>query len=279
MRKRWTVVTELAFWLSLANLLFVRVWVELLSFTPSNTFYMRQLPQPVHYLAAILGVLLLGGSLGGLALWVRSRRSRRLTLAMAGLKVFLFILVANQLRLAVSTMIPSLYPWLRQPLLGRIGWTGVALAGILGCVLLGWIAWRYRGRWISAVTLAVYLAWPLIPLNFGQALWKYRHAPAWARDQQPPRRSEPRGESGKAGAYRVVWVLFDEWDYRLTFEDRPPDLAMPELAALAGESVVARHAYTTGSDTGESIPSLVTGQQIATLAARGEGDAGGHARA
>ncbi len=263
----------MVFSLSLANLLFVRVWVELLTFTPSNTFFMRQLPQPVHYLAAVIGVLLLGGILGGLSIWVRSRRSRRLTVAMTGLKVLLIILVANQLRLAVSTMIPALYPWLRQPLLGRIGWTGIALAGIVGCVLLVWIVSLYRGRWISGVTLVVFVAWPLVPLNFGQALWRSQHAPQLARDGKSPMGGGPRGDGLKDGVSRVVWVLFDEWDYRLTFEDRPPDLAMPELAALAGESLTARRAYTTGSDTTVSIPSLVTGQEIGSLAALGDDDA------
>jgi hypothetical protein len=71
----------------------------------------------------------------------------------------------------------------------------------------------------------------------------------------------------------VVWVLFDEWDYRLTFEDRPPDLAMPELEALAGESVVARRAYTAGAYTDVSIPSLVTGQEIGSLVAVSDDDA------
>jgi hypothetical protein len=271
--KKWSVIKELTFSLSLANLLFVRVWVELLTFTPANTFFMRQLPQPVHYLAAVSGVLLLGGSLGGLSVWVRSRRSRSLAVAMTGLKVLLSILVANQLRLAVSTMIPGLRPWLNHSLLVRLGWTGITLVGIVACILLWRIALLYRGRWISGVTLVVFIAWPLVPLNFGQALWRSQHPPQLALLGKPPTRGEPRGDGLKDGVSRVVWVLFDEWDYRLTFEDRPRDLAMPELEALAGESLVARRAYTTSSDTSVSLPSLVTGQEIGSLAAVGDDDA------
>jgi hypothetical protein len=270
---RWAVARELALALSWANLLFVRVWVELLTFTPSNTFYMRQLPQTVHYLAAVAGVLLLGGILGALSLWARSRRSGRVTLAMTWFRVVLAILIANQLRLAVSTMIPALYPWLRQPLLGRIGWTGLALAGIFGCVLLGRIVLRYRGRWISGVTLAVFLAWPLVPLNLGQALWRSKHTPQLQAPGTPPVGTDRREDAWKGGVSRVVWVVFDEWDYRLTFEDRPSDLAMPELEALAGESLVARRAYSTSSETGLSVPSLVTGREIRSLAPLGEDDA------
>jgi hypothetical protein len=270
---RWAAVRELTLSFSLANLLFVRAWVELLTFTPSDTFFMRQLPQPAHYLAAVLGVLLLGGSLGGLSVWVRSRRSRRLTAGMTGLKVLLTILVANQLRLAFSTMIPGLRPWLSHSLLVRIGWVGITLAGILGCLLLARIGLLYRGRWISGVPLVVLIAWPLVPLNFGQALWRSQHPTQLARLDKSPTRGEPRGDGLKEGVGRVVWVLFDEWDYRLTFEDRPRDLVLPELAALAGASLVARRAYTPGSYTNVSIPSLLTGQAIGSLVALSEDEA------
>jgi hypothetical protein len=272
--KKWAVVKELTFWLSLANLLFVRVWVELLTFTPANAFFMRQLPQPVHYLAAVSGVLLLGGILGGLSVWVRSRRSRSLTVAMTWLKVLLMILVANQLRRAAYAMIPGLHSWLMlQPLLARLGWTGITLVGIAGCILLGRIAALYRGRWISGIALVVFVAWPLVPLTLGQALWRSQHAPQLARLGQPHTRGDPGGDGLKDGASRVVWVLFDEWDYRLTFEDRPRDLVTPELEALAGESLAARRAYTAGSETTVSIPSLATGQVIGDLTAVGDDDA------
>ena len=265
---RWTVVKELALWLSWANLLFLRVWVELLTYTRSNVFYMRQLPLPVHYLAAVTGVLSLGAALGGLSVWADRQHSRRLTMAMDGLRLLMIVLVANQLRLALSTMIPSVYPWLRQPLLRRAGWTGIALGGIVGCSLLGRVAQHYRGRWMAGLSLLVFLAWPLVPLNLAQATWRSLHAPQLAQFGNPG----PGGAS-KGDASRVVWVLFDEWDYRLTFEDRPSDLEMPELAALARESLVAKNAYTAGADTRESIPSLVTGQKIGTLVALGANDA------
>ena len=192
---------------------------------------------------------------------------------MTGFRVVLAILIANQLRLAVSTMIPALYPWVRQPLLGRIGWTGLALTGIVASVLFGRAALRYRDRCISGVTLAVFLAWPLIPLNFGQALWRSKHTPQLPPASESSVGMEAREDAWKDGVSRVVWVLFDEWDYRLTFEDRPSDLAMPELEALAGESLVARRAYPTSSETGLSVPSLVTGREIKRLAPLGDDDA------
>ncbi|MFB3778499.1 MAG: sulfatase-like hydrolase/transferase [Bryobacteraceae bacterium] len=262
---KWGAIKELAVWFSLANLLFVRVWVELLTYTPSNTFFMRQLPQRTHYLAAAAGVLLLGGILGAIALWARSGRSGRRKAVAGVLWGLMLVLAANQLRLAISTAIPALYPWVRQPLLGRIGWGGVALAGAGAMVVLAPAAVRHRRKWISGVTFGVLVAWPLIPLNLGHALWRSLHAPQLAWDGRSPGWSGPVPDATGEAASRVVWVLFDEWDYRLSFEDRPADLAMPELDAVAGESVVARRAYTTSTETSLSVPSLVTGRRVTSL--------------
>jgi hypothetical protein len=112
----------------------------------------------------------------------------------------------------------------------------------------------------------VFLAWPLVPLTLGQALWKSKHAPQLPWDDKPTAAVKRCGDGVKGGVSRVVWVLFDEWDYRLTFEDRPSDLELPILTALASESLVAEQAYTSGSDTLVSIPSLVTGQEIGAVA-------------
>lgn len=68
---------------------------------------------------------------------------------------------------------------------------------------------------------------------------------------------------------RVVWVIFDEMDYRIAFGAGHPPL--PNFARLAARGVSATDAYSPGRDTLFSLPALLTGSAI-------EGFAIDHAR-
>ena len=78
----------------------------------------------------------------------------------------------------------------------------------------------------------------------------------------------PRGP-GAPAATRVVWIVFDELDYRLTFEDRPIWIDLPEFDALRGESFFATHAIEASSETGTALSSLLLGRPVHTGVAAG----------
>jgi hypothetical protein len=59
---------------------------------------------------------------------------------------------------------------------------------------------------------------------------------------------------------RFVWVIFDELDQRLVFEQRPGYLELPELDRLRAESVSANHAVETATFTAIALPSLISGR-------------------
>ena len=65
---------------------------------------------------------------------------------------------------------------------------------------------------------------------------------------------------GSRPAPRVIWLLFDEFDQRLAFDDRQPGVQLPELDRLRAESFVANHALQTAGWTMLAVPSLVSGQ-------------------
>ena len=48
------------------------------------------------------------------------------------------------------------------------------------------------------------------------------------------------------GQPRVVWIIFDEADYRMIFEQRPASLEMPEFDRLREESLSANNAISPG---------------------------------
>ena len=71
------------------------------------------------------------------------------------------------------------------------------------------------------------------------------------------------------GQPRVVWIIFDETDYRLAFEQPPAGLKLPEFNRLRGESVFATNAYPPGNHTLLSMPALISGQRVSDIAIKG----------
>lgn len=68
---------------------------------------------------------------------------------------------------------------------------------------------------------------------------------------------------------RVVWIIFDETDYRLSFEKRPANVRLPEFDRLRQESLDPNHAYPPSDSTVLSMPVLIAGEHF--LAARMNG--------
>jgi hypothetical protein len=98
---------------------------------------------------------------------------------------------------------------------------------------------------------------PLALILFGNGAWLwYKGALATSR---PFSRPLPAKEEGKP---RIVWVVFDELDYRLTFAERPTSLQLPEFDRLRSQSIDASRALPPGDYTHESMPSLITGRLV-----------------
>jgi len=62
---------------------------------------------------------------------------------------------------------------------------------------------------------------------------------------------------------RIVWIIFDEFDYRAAFPSRPSDLTLPEIDRLANESFFATNAHSPSGWTLKSLPALLTGKLVA----------------
>jgi len=79
---------------------------------------------------------------------------------------------------------------------------------------------------------------PFCVITFGQAIWKMTHydTSAFAAKPLAPRLPVVPNLHG------LLWVVADEWDYRLTFVDRPSSLALPEIDRLRKDSLFAERA-------------------------------------
>ncbi len=58
---------------------------------------------------------------------------------------------------------------------------------------------------------------------------------------------------------RVVWIIFDEFDQRLGFEERLPGLDLPSLDAFRNSAMVATAAHSPGFETKVAIPGMLSG--------------------
>jgi hypothetical protein len=71
-------------------------------------------------------------------------------------------------------------------------------------------------------------------------------------------------QSKKPNGYRVVWIIFDEFDYRLGFEKRPGDLDLKYFDKISGRAFIASQALPPANGTFPSIPSLLIGNSISS---------------
>src|SRR5204863_8311138 len=117
---------DLAIGLSLANLCYVRIWSETLTYRHADTFWMKHPPLPAEFLAVMLNVLLLGGLLALMAILVRRNAAPRIVQWSQRGFVLFFLIPANALRSVLSNQ----FPYLKSPLFEVIGQTGVLVLGI-----------------------------------------------------------------------------------------------------------------------------------------------------
>jgi hypothetical protein len=141
--------------------------------------------------------------------------------------------------------------------LALLGSAPVARLGlvVLTFLILGVSFWRRR---LAAVAETVFLIFfPLVPLLLAEAAWLAHSSSSSVLAHHEQACAATSGSPG-----RVLWLLFDELDQVLTFEQRPATLRMPELDRLRGEAVYAKSAYPPGDDTLTSITSLISGRRV-----------------
>ncbi len=251
---------ELAAALSLANLCYVRVWSELLTYSAGDTYTMKLPYSRGAYVAVMLNVLLAGVFGWSAALLVRRRGGPRLRTAARWVFFLLLLLPVN----AVRAVLANRFDYLRSPLLQLLGTRNVVL---LALVLAGaglFVLLRWPDRVTRAATATLLILSPLVAITFAQAIWR-----AVSYDPAPFRDATPAAILPLKTSPRIVWVVLDEWDERLTFIDRPAGIALPELDRLRRESLFAANALPPGSETLISMPAFLTGREVTDTVKRG----------
>jgi hypothetical protein len=302
--------------ISFANLCYLRVWSELLSYTPAQTYEMRLPPGPHDYGAVLLNVLLLG-TVCGVVAGKLPQADPKIRSAAQWLWLIAMLVPLNALRTVLASRLPVGQQYLKGGLYTAMGPGGVVMLGVVAAAGGAFALHHFRERICGALGAALLIAAPLAPMTMAQAAWmavRYDPRPFADRPSAPRlavvQGANPDGKHGanqgandntKHGVYdranqganhrandrstqnaipsgkqrlrpRIVWVIFDEWDQRVTFDDRPPGLGLPAIDRFRGESLAAENAYPPRDNTLESIPSLFTGRLVERAEPAGPGD-------
>lgn len=233
--------------LSLANLLFMNAWFGVLF--EEDHGYFNQIPVTSITLAGLL--LNIGGWAFGFWLLsglVRRGWGGRAVQALADVSLCLLLLVpANFARLQyfdlAGTQVVALA---KEPL-------ALALGVGLAAVLLRWHRLWARG---ARLVVAVFL--PLVAFTLAHLLWN------WLRLEPPapPAALLPFQSGAATNQPRVLWIIFDELDRRLLFDERPAGHVFEEFDRLRAVSLDATNSFPPSGNTVLSIPALTTGRPI-----------------
>ena len=240
------------FCVALACLCFVRRWFDLEILQVRGLDFYRSAPRDPGLLAAtLLSCSILALAFWLLTQWVRRADNPRLT-AIARCVALL----------AITYAIESMRRYWNSEFL-LIDWTtnGILIAFEFGLALGAGMVVMGNSRILHVVRSAVLLAAWLIPVMLFDFFWGHPKAQPAAfqmRNSLTPLPARPA--AGRNPGSRVVWLLFDEFDQHLAFDERPAGLALSELDRLRSESLVANRVLQTANATVIAVPSLLSGQ-------------------
>jgi len=240
--------TDLLAAFSLANLSFIELWDGLLNYTPEQSFFLEHAPARTAYAAAFASVLIVGlifFLVIRFARWIGTRYGT-VGFILGGLPLLLLIVApaAKSLLRLVLNRVPDLD---RTILIGVVAFLLVAVAAIA------------RRRFFTFVSALLVIISPLIPIEGVLSVSR-----CWT-DSSAVYAAGPLAPRTPNSLPRVVWIIFDELDYRLSFLDRPSTVPMLEFDRLRAQSLFAENAFSPAPDTLPSVPSLLTGKLLTSV--------------
>lgn len=105
----------------------------------------------------------------------------------------------------------------------------------------------------QAASMISLVFFPFVPMTLFQAgwlIWEFKEKPRAAL------------VASTRAAPRIIWIIFDELDYKISFEQRPAGLELREMDRLRDESIFATNAYPPADYTLMSMPALISGRFV-----------------
>ena len=236
--------------ISLATMITLRCWPDLLGSSPRTFFYPCPLGAPACLGLAWATLIIALCCFGIMALHERWPGPALSRVALVVLIVLGLSGLGRGLNLDPLRVFLSRYPgWLVR--------AAVALAALA--------AFSFSFQHTRRV-YPVFKGFLWIFLALGPILWFSAARAFWTAR---PIAGEPApARAGRAPG--TTWVLvFDEMDYRTIFQDRPASLAMPVMDSLAAGGIFAPNCLSPTSETSSAIATLLRGETVIRLLVRG----------
>jgi len=233
--------------LSAGSLCFLVRWYDLDHLQARSMDYYRVEPQDTALLFSTAAAALVLGIAMWL-LWLAVERSRNARLRLAAQCGFLVVLI--------FPLESVRRYWNIQVGHADIG-ANIALLLAEGTLAAGIVmACRGNLRIVHSahrVALLMTVLFPLLAFDFAAGHWTAEPASVYQPKASLPMLAEH-------SRHRVLWMLFDEFDQRLAFAERPASVQLPELDRLRAESFTASQAAQTAPWTFLAVPSLISGE-------------------
>lgn len=242
------MLRDAAISLSLANICFVKVWGKALS---GAGVYFNEFP--IAYAAIVADVLLLAAVFFVAITIVRRSPNATLRKLARGAFLLAILTVLNGIGLLFLTLSSINF----SALMGRnLAW----FAGLGLTTAMVFVAVKARARIIHFAPRVILVLLPFAVITFSQAVWKLTRNTGVVYAESEPLAHAPIAR--RTPATRVLWIIFDELDQRMTFSERPTSVELPELDRLRSQSVYAVNAYPPAPLTYMSMPALITGRLV-----------------
>jgi hypothetical protein len=232
---------------SLALLCLVRIWNAMLA--SGSRFFTATPRSRIDYAALLINMAVLTA-----AFWLGARCVRRYrsswvqNAGWAGMLLCLLPLV-DFLRRAAGLSVETVL---------KAGWILIAAGGLLLYFRRRALPFYYQVLLALSPLTIVALAYAGYGSLFGES------PVTRAISQFSP------NDSQDASSMRVIWVVFDELDQRVTLEARPAGLDLPQLDEFAKESIRATAAFPPAGQTLLSIPALLSGREVEDVRVRSD---------
>lgn len=242
--------------LSLANLCLLKVFTYLHFTLCANNQYHSQLPPNTNYFfAAVLNVLILA-ALFWLAVTL-ARRSKNSAKMKAVRAAFLLTLVIPLNVVFSFSKIGNNNNFFKIIIF--------AFAALL-VVLLFRMYLKFKKQIIALPVKIVLILFPFLLYNLLHPAYVFLRLDPSDFADQPPAETITTADQNNT---RVLWVILDEMDQRLAFEERDAALQMPEIDRFRRESLFADNAYPPGGETEVSLPAFISGRMITSFKFQG----------
>lgn len=224
--------------ISLSNLCFLKVWGRLLD--PKQAYF-----DPgwrTHELLALLILTIgLAGILTAATQFVRRKGGPLAHSAMS----WAFLM---------AVLVTFLYGG--TAFLGKMGmiWVGVAFLTGIGAPV-AYLRWRPRMRRMFITALLIMS--PFAALTFVQAAYFFKKGNDTFRDSRVAEMVQTEKFSP-----RVVWIVFDELDEKVAFDEHPSGQSLPEFEKFRSQALTATNAHPPADGTFMSLPALLSGSSI-----------------